>query len=58
MGANGNNGDFKATFDKLTADLHMQFDDIKGQFTSINDRFMTIEQRGGPEEAAAAAAHA
>ena len=58
MGANGNNGDIKSTFDKLVADLHTQFDDIKGQFHSINDRLTTIEQRGGAEEAAAAAARA
>jgi hypothetical protein len=58
MGANGNNGDFKAAFDKLVADFHMQFDDIKGQFHSINDRLTSIEQRGGTEEDAAAAARA
>ena len=58
MGADDNNGDIKASFKKLVADLHTQFDDIKGQFHSINDHLTTIEQRGGPEEAAAAAAHA
>ena len=56
MGAN--NGDFKASFDKLVADLHQQFDDIKGEFTSINNRLTTIEQRDGPAEAATAAARA
>jgi predicted nucleic acid-binding Zn-ribbon protein len=58
MGANGNNGDFRTALDKLIANLHMQFDDIKGQFHSINERLMTIEQRGGPKEAAATAARA
>ena len=56
MGAN--NGDFKASFDKLVADLHQQFDDIKSEFTSINNRLTTIEQCHGPSEAATAAARA
>jgi hypothetical protein len=53
MGANDNNSEFKVAFDKLVVDLHTQFDDIKGQFTSTNDRLTSIEQRGGPKEAAA-----
>jgi hypothetical protein len=53
MGANSNNSEFKVAFDKLVADLHTQFDDIKGQFTSTNDRLTSIEQRGGSEEVAA-----
>jgi hypothetical protein len=56
MGVNGNNGDIKPAFNKLIADLHTHFDDIKGQFHSINDRLTTIEQCGSPEEAATAAA--
>ena len=56
MGAN--NDDFKASFDKLVADLHQQFDDIKGEFTSINNRLTTIEQREGPVETAVVAARA
>ena len=56
MGAN--NGDFKTSFDKLVADLHQQFDDIKSEFTSINNRMATIEQRDGLAEAAVAAARA
>ena len=58
MGVDDNNGDIKATFDKLVTDLHTQFDDIKGQFHSINNRLMTIEQCGGLEEATVAAARA
>jgi hypothetical protein len=46
MGANDNNSEFKVAFDKLVADLHTQFDDIKGQFTSTNDRLTSIKQRG------------
>jgi len=56
MGAN--NGDFKTSFDKLVADLLQQFDDIKKEFTTINNRLTTIEQRDGPAEAATAAARA
>ena len=58
MGADDNNGDIKASFKKLVANLHTQFNDIKGQFHSINDHLMTIEQRGGPEEATATTARA
>jgi hypothetical protein len=53
MGANDNNGDIKATFDKLIANLHTQFNDFKGQFNSINNCSTMIEQHGGPEEATA-----
>ena len=58
MGANGNNGNFKVTFDSHVADLHKQFGDIKDQFNTINDHLVNIEQHGGPEEAAVAAARA
>jgi hypothetical protein len=53
MGANDNNGDIMATFDKLIANLHTQFNDFKGQFNSINNCSTMIEQHGGPEEATA-----
>ena len=58
MRANGNNGDFKVTFDSHVADLHQQFGDIRDQFNTINDHLVNIEQHGGPEEAAVAAARA
>lgn len=44
MGANGNDGDFKAAFEKLINDLHLKFDKITDRFTTINDRLMNIEQ--------------
>jgi hypothetical protein len=43
---------------KLVVDLHQQFNDIKGEFTSINNGLTTIEQRDGLAEAAAATARA
>lgn len=36
--------DFKATFDKLIADLHKQFQGVNEHFDAMNTRLTTIEQ--------------
>lgn len=58
MGANRNDIDFKALFEKLVTDLHLKFDEITDRFTTIYDCLMNIEQHGQTNDTTSAAAHA
>ncbi|CAD6254770.1 unnamed protein product [Miscanthus lutarioriparius] len=55
MAANTNTAEMKALFDTFVADLHKQFDGVKDQFDTINNRLTTIEQGGHIDQAAATA---